>query len=50
MVDELKLQKITDDLAWFENLVSIKAAGKVVKIPEGLVSFASTKFVVNSNC
>ena len=50
VVDELKLQKITDDLAWFENLVSIKAVGKVVKIPEGLVSLASTKFVVNSNC
>ena len=31
-VDESLLQKVTDDLAWFDNLVSVKAEGQVVQL------------------
>ena len=31
LVEESLLQKLTDDLAWFDNLISIEAVGQVVK-------------------
>jgi len=41
-VDESLLQKVTDDLAWFENLVSIKAVGQVVEAMFANEEFADT--------
>ena len=52
VVDKFQLQKITDDLAWFENLVSTKAVGKVEnsRIPCGTCFICITKFLFNLIC